>query len=80
MVTLQVSFEDLLKAIDNLPEEQKRIIRGRLNLTEANDKLEARGVTDQLPKRIAGLGEGTIWMSDDFTDPLPDEFWLGEDP
>ena len=26
-------------------------------------------------KRIAGLGRGTMWMSDDFNDELPDEFW-----
>ena len=26
-------------------------------------------------KRIAGLGTGTMWMSDDFDDPLPEEFW-----
>ena len=26
-------------------------------------------------KRIAGLGKGTTWMSDDFDDELPDEFW-----
>ena len=30
--------------------------------------------TEQKP-RIAGLGKGTIWMSDDFDDELPDEFW-----
>lgn len=31
--------------------------------------------------RIAGLHEhvGAIWTSDDFDDPLPDEFWLGEE-
>ena len=31
-------------------------------------------------KRIAGLNRGAIaWVSEDFDDPLPDEFWLGED-
>ena len=30
-------------------------------------------------KRIAGLNRGQIWVSDDFDDPLPDEFWLGEE-
>jgi prevent-host-death family protein len=25
--------------------------------------------------RIAGLGKGTMWMSEDFDDELPDEFW-----
>jgi len=29
--------------------------------------------------RVAGLHPGTIWMSDDFDEPLPIEFWLGED-
>ena len=27
--------------------------------------------------RIAGLHRGTIWTSDDFDEPLSDEFWLG---
>ena len=30
-----------------------------------------------LPKRILGLHEGQGWVSDDFDDPLPDEFWGG---
>lgn len=31
-------------------------------------------------ERIPGLGKGDIvWISDDFDDPLPDEFWLGDD-
>ena len=25
--------------------------------------------------RVAGLGKGTMWTSDDFNDELPDEFW-----
>ena len=25
--------------------------------------------------RIAGLGRGTMWMSEDFDDELPDKFW-----
>ncbi|CAN5863828.1 hypothetical protein BH20ACI4_BH20ACI4_18530 [soil metagenome] len=29
----------------------------------------------ELKKRTAGLGKGTMWMSDDFDDELPDEFW-----
>jgi hypothetical protein len=33
MVTLRVSFENLLEAIDNLPEDQKQIIRARLDDT-----------------------------------------------
>jgi mRNA-degrading endonuclease RelE of RelBE toxin-antitoxin system len=29
-------------------------------------------------KRVLGLHKGQIWMSNDFNEPLPDEFWLGE--
>jgi prevent-host-death family protein len=34
-------------------------------------------VENSMPKRVAGLHAGMAWMSDDFDDPLPDEFWLG---
>jgi len=31
-------------------------------------------------KRILGLSANPdFWISDDFNDPLPDEFWFGED-
>ncbi|MCC5627772.1 DUF2281 domain-containing protein [Nostoc sphaeroides] len=29
-------------------------------------------------KRVLGLNQDKIWISDDFNKPLPDEFWLGE--
>ncbi len=29
-------------------------------------------------ERVPGLHRGAIIMSDDFDEPLPDEFWLGE--
>ena len=30
-------------------------------------------------KRIAGLNRGTVSTSEDFDEPLPDEFWLGQE-
>jgi antitoxin (DNA-binding transcriptional repressor) of toxin-antitoxin stability system len=30
-------------------------------------------------KRVPGLNRGTIWTSEDFDEPLPDEFWLGQE-
>lgn len=27
--------------------------------------------------RVAGLHTGAIWTSDDFDEPLPEEFWTG---
>ncbi|MGV3720968.1 MAG: type II toxin-antitoxin system Phd/YefM family antitoxin [Actinomycetota bacterium] len=32
-----------------------------------------------LSQRVAGLHPGAMQMSDDFDEPLPDEFWLGVD-
>jgi len=32
-----------------------------------------------LKKRVAGLNRGTISTSEDFDQPLPDEFWLGQE-
>lgn len=30
-------------------------------------------------RRFAGLNQGAVWISDDFDDPLPDEFWTSDD-
>ncbi|MFY9226138.1 MAG: hypothetical protein WAQ98_25905 [Blastocatellia bacterium] len=32
----------------------------------------------QLSPRIPGLHLGNAWISDDFNEPLSDEFWLGQ--
>ena len=29
-------------------------------------------------ERVLGMHPGSIWVSDDFDDPLPDEFWFGK--
>lgn len=34
--------------------------------------------TVPVQQRVLGLGVGDIWMSDDFDEPLPDEFWAGQ--
>jgi len=36
-------------------------------------------VTRPKKKRIAGLNRGTIWTSEDFAAPLPDEIWTGKE-
>lgn len=69
MLNIPIHFDDLLKIVDQLTEEQKQVLRTRLEDLD----------TDVDRPRIPGLHAGKIWMSDDFDDPLPDEFWLGED-
>jgi antitoxin (DNA-binding transcriptional repressor) of toxin-antitoxin stability system len=36
-------------------------------------------IAGQPKQRIAGLHPGSMRMSEDFDDPLPDSFWLGEE-
>lgn len=36
-------------------------------------------VTSSKSKRIAGLNRGKVWVSEDFNEPLPDEFWVGRE-
>ncbi len=31
----------------------------------------------QRQPRVAGLHQGAAWVSEDFDQPLPDEFWMG---
>ncbi len=31
----------------------------------------------QPQQRVAGLHRGAAWVSEDFDQPLPDEFWMG---
>ncbi|MDT4896027.1 MAG: hypothetical protein QOH25_1104 [Acidobacteriota bacterium] len=35
-------------------------------------------VTSRGKKRVAGLNRGALWVSDDFDESLPDDFWLGQ--
>lgn len=72
-IQIEIQFDDLLNLVDQLTEEQKRLLQERMMASEHST--QPPGI---LKKRVAGLGEGTIWISDDFDDPLPDEFWLGE--
>ena len=53
---------------------------GEVLITEAEQpivKLTTVGPTRK--KRVAGLHRGAIWTSEDFDEPLPDEFWLGQE-
>jgi len=78
MLTIPIQFDDLLKVIEKLSPEQKRILREHL---EAEAEVETVSDIQETPlkERIPNLHPGAIWTSDDFDDPLPDEFWLGED-
>ena len=67
--------QSLLERLAQLPEPvQNRLATHFLKeLEEAETKM-----AQQLRKRIAGLGQGTIVIAEDFDEPLPDAFWLDE--
>ena len=73
-------LQALIQAVDELNADELKqlynhILETRIQFTDAHE-------TPTLPpSRVLGLHEhlGQAWMSDDFNDELPEEFWLGED-
>jgi Protein of unknown function (DUF2281) len=76
--------EELLGKLQMLiPENQQLLLVFAEFLLERQIQSMARNTSVEVmpspPKqRVLGLHQGMGWMSDDFNDPLPDEFWLGE--
>jgi hypothetical protein len=67
--------QSLLERLVQLPEP----IQNQLAQRFLKELAEAEAQIEQQPyKRIAGLGKGTMMIADDFDEPLPDAFWLGE--
>lgn len=75
-MTPQVIYttSELLNNLQTLPPEQKQ------QVLDFVDFLAQKYAQPQQTrnKRVLGLNREKYWMSDDFNDPLPDEFWLGE--
>lgn len=71
--------EILLNKIQALPPEQLQQIEDFIEfLTQKYVHPNIKDIIPQ-PPRILGLQKGKGWMSEDFNNPLPDEFWLGEE-
>lgn len=66
---------DVTKAPTDLKRLLSLVAKGtEVILTEGNTPV-ARLVP--IGKRVAGLHPGAIWTGDDFDEPLPEEFWMG---
>jgi antitoxin (DNA-binding transcriptional repressor) of toxin-antitoxin stability system len=72
---------DVKEAKDRLPELVSLALEGNEVILSEGDRPVARLVPISSPgrKRVMGLHRGSAWISDDFDEPLPDEFWLGGD-
>jgi hypothetical protein len=62
----------LIAKLQNLaPEQQQQVLDFVEFLAQKYPQTQ-----EIFQKRVLGLNQGEIWMSDDFNDPLPDEFCL----
>lgn len=64
--------------VDTQPERFGLSANGTTAVGEQNAETEV-GAWSPHSTRIPNLHAGLIYMSDDFDDPLPDSFWLGEE-
>ncbi|MBV6624157.1 MAG: DUF2281 domain-containing protein [Rivularia sp. (in: Bacteria)] len=63
----------LITKLQSLSPEQQQTL---LDFAEFLAQRHAQPQTTQ--QRVPDLNRGEIWMSEDFNEPLPDEFWTGE--
>lgn len=68
-----MTFQEMLEKVSTLSLEERKALMHVLVDTISEPQ------TEKLKERIPGLHAGTTWVSADFDDPLPDEFWLGEE-
>jgi Protein of unknown function (DUF2281) len=79
MFPTTVVSPQMLGVLEKLSPELRQQV---FDFAEFLGQRQDRVVGDQLaqavkPPRVFGLHAGQVWMSDDFDDPLPDEFWFG---
>ncbi len=64
---------------DGTEKSKGKVNRKRKKLTDNDTSSKLSEALIENPvnpkKRIFGLHQGKIWMSDDFNQPLPDNFW-----
>jgi len=75
----------LTKTVD-VSEAQKRLTELLSLVIEGTEVILAEGntaiarlvpIASPIRRRVPGLHTGAIWISDDFDEALPDEFWTG---
>jgi hypothetical protein len=60
------------------PQMQAEVVDFAVFLREKWEK-QNKAENVQSKERVLGMYEGQGWISDDFDDELPDEFWWGDD-
>ena len=70
--------ENLHRQVDQLLPDQLNLLSDFLDFLQFK-KAKPQGSNRLTIERKPGLHLGAFVMADDFDDPLPDSFWLGEE-
>jgi antitoxin (DNA-binding transcriptional repressor) of toxin-antitoxin stability system len=68
---------DVEKAKSEFQELLKLVSSGTVIVIVEDDIPVARLIP--AGERVAGLHSGQIWISEDFDEPIQDEFWMGDE-
>jgi hypothetical protein len=71
------TIESIVQELEKIPEPMQLSVLAFIRSLDVPATRETHHPSE-LPPRILGLNRGAMKMSDDFDEPLPDEFWLGE--
>jgi hypothetical protein len=71
------TIESIVRELEKIPEPMQLSVLAFIRSLDVSATPENHQPSE-LPPRILGLNCGAIKMSDDFEEPLLDEFWLGE--
>lgn len=72
------TIESIIQELEKIPEPMQLSVLAfihSLDRSATPDNHRPPG----LPPRTLGINRSAMKMSDDFDEPLPDEFWLGEE-
>jgi Protein of unknown function (DUF2281) len=72
------TIESIVQELEKIPEPMQLSVLAFIRSLDGSAICE-NYQPSELPPRILGLNRGAMKMSDDFDEPLPDEFWLGEE-
>ncbi len=64
-----------IRLLAPIPKKKARVV---VTVIEEPEQKNMSSFQASLSNRIPGLHKGVYFMSDDFDDPLPESFWLGE--
>jgi hypothetical protein len=72
------AIESIVRELEKIPEPMQLSVLAFIRSLDGSATHEHHQPSE-LPPRILGLNRCVMKMSDDFGEPLPNEFWLGEE-